>query len=339
MFVPRTTGWAGVVVGIAAAVAGCVQPGDAPGLSPPIDWQRGECRMSADDARWLGDALRQWQRFSRDSLKLADRSLPPIVTFDARCAYGAGAGRDAFRGWSSSRHDGQVALPNGGRIPASPNAFNGQSDEGNFVVMSLPSIWRTAGFATPIGLDLFLEGVMFHELTHSYHADFLGPSSSFPAIAERYGFAAGLSDDSVQEHFRADPAYVRDHETETATLYRAAAAATDAEARELACSGLAGLRERRRRHFAGPEEKWRIVDELSLTTEGLGQWTSFSWLTRGRGLAAADVLPRLRGSFWSQDEGLAIFLVIDRLVEDWQRRVFASPSETAELLLARACGR
>jgi hypothetical protein len=40
--------------------------------------------------------------------------------------------------------------------------------------------------------------------------------------------------------------------------------------------------------------------------------------------AVTAALPGMRrgGRHWSQDEGLAIFLLIDRLVPGWQARVF-----------------
>jgi hypothetical protein len=34
------------------------------------------------------------------------------------------------------------------------------------------------------------------------------------------------------------------------------------------------------------------------TTEGLGEWVSYNWLTRGRGVSPSLVLPKLRGGFW-----------------------------------------
>jgi hypothetical protein len=295
--------------------------------------------MARDDESWLRGALGNWRAFAHDMLNIRDATLPRIVVYDSLCTYSIASGEAGRRAWSAVAHQGQVTLPTGARIPPAPNAFNAMSEAGNFVAMSLPSIWRTTGYRSEIGLEVFLEGVFFHELVHSVHARFLGRSLSFPAVQQQQGFPEGLNDDSVQDRFRADPAYVRMFEAERDLLFRAVSAASDAEARNSACEALGAMRERRRRHFADAEERWAIVDELALTTEGLGEWASYSWLTRGRGLAPEIVLPRYRGSFWSQEEGLGLFLVVDRLVPGWQRLVFRSPSATAETLLARACGR
>ena len=295
--------------------------------------------MTRDDERWLRDALGNWPTFARDILKTRDAAPPLILVYDSLCTYAIAPGEAGRRAWRGAAHRGEVALPNGARIAPAPNAFNAMTEAGNFVVMSLPSIWRTTGYRSEIGLEVFLEGVFFHELVHSVHARFLGPALSFPAVQQRYGFPEGLNDDSVQDRFRGDPAYVRRFEAERDLLFRAAEAMTDAEARSAACLALGAMRERRRHHFTGADERWAIVDELALTTEGLGEWASYAWLTRGRRLAPAIVLPRFRGSFWSQEAGLGLFLVVDRLVPGWQRLVFRSPSATAETLLARACGR
>ena len=41
---------------------------------------------------------------------------------------------------------------------------------------------------------------------------------------------------------------------------------------------------------------------------------------------------------WSQDEGLALFLVLDRLLPDWPALVFGAQSAGAAQLLERAVG-
>ena len=204
--------------------------------------------------------------------------------------------------------------------------------------MSLPSIWRPVAPRSEIPLEWFLEGVLFHELSHAYQSA-ATPELSFPALLRRLPQSANLTDDSVQEAFAANANYVREYEAERDLLFRAASAPTDVEARALACDGLVRFRARRARHFTGPNAHWALVDELSLTTEGLGEWVSYQWLTRGRGLPSSLVLSKLRGRYWSQEQGLAIFLTVDRLVPDWRRRLFSSSPETAEPLLALACGR
>lgn len=324
-----------LAVGVTLVLAGC-----APVVAPTLEQQsQQQCRMQPDDQRWLRSALAAWDVARRDYLQVGTQPLPQIVTYDATCAYSIAAGGGSALGWTASPHNGQVSLPNGAVIPAGPNAVNAATEDGrNFLVMSLPSIWRAVASPSEIALDWFLEGVMLHELAHQLQS-VVTPTLSFPALQRRYSLPPSVSDDTVEEMFKNDPAYVRAYREELDALYGAAAAPSDAQARPLACRALDQMRERRGRFFTGENAHLAAVDELSLTGEGLGQWVSYRWLTRGRGLDPALVLRKMRGGFFSQNQGLALFLVVNRLVPGWQRRVFANPPATAEPLLALACGR
>lgn len=329
--------------GLAAASAllliGCVQTSALPGQRGAAVSQHDLCRMAESDRRWLTDALGSWRIALRHFLKVDNHPLPQIIVYDERCSYSLPPQAQSGVRWSTTAHGGQVTLPNGRRMAAGPNAFNAVTSEVvNFVVMSLPSIWQQVAPPSEIPLGWFLEGIMLHELAHSYQSA-VNPSASFVRLQREGLIPDNVSDDSVQEKFKENAIYVREYTAERDLLFRAASAPTDGEARALACEALALFRERRLRHFTGVNAQWAAVDEISLTTEGLGQWLSYAWLTRGRHLAPAVVLPKLRSSFWSQDEGLAIFLLVDRLVPNWQRLVLSSSPETTEQLLARACGR
>lgn len=304
--------------------------------SLPTDRQ---CPLGVGDRQWVEQALANWRVVVRQFLRADRFELPQIVVYDARCSYTLVGAAESSARWIVAEHRGEIPLPNGDRIPPAPNAFNGRTGTGvNFVVMSLPSIWESVAPRSEIPLPWFLEAIFFHELGHSYQAA-LDPSASFAGLHRDLSLPPSVNDDSVQENFARDPAYVRDYEAERDLLFRAAAAPTEAEARAFACQALARLRSRRQTYFTAANAVWARVDELSLTTEGLGQWLGYAWLTRGRAVDPATALPKMRGAFWSQDEGLAIFLVVDRLVPDWRSRLFARPSETAEALLRRACGR
>lgn len=331
--------WRSRPAAIAALLAaGCVaapQPAEPSRFAVPGNQQ---CRMADEDRNWLAAALGSWGTVVRHFLKGSEREIPHLVAYDSRCSYVLAASSGGHPRWAIATHGGQIRLPNGASIPPAPNAFNAATSEGkNFVVMSLPSIWRPVAPKSEIPLDWFLEGVLFHELAHS-HQSAVTPGLSFPALQRERSLPDNVSDDTVQKSFEANPAYVRAYQAERDLLYRAASAPSDREAQALACEAHAMLRARRDRYLAGTNSL-ALVDELSLTTEGLGQWVAYAWLTSGRGLAPSLALQKLRGPFWSQDQGLALFLVVDRLVPGWQRLLFASSPATAERLLARACSR
>jgi hypothetical protein len=76
--------------------------------------------------------------------------------------------------------------------------------------------------------------------------------------------------------------------------------------------------------------------------EGFGQWAAVAWLSDAMGgrMTPAAAKDRMRGSrkWWSQDEGLALFLVIDRLLPTWSQQAFGSPPALGIEMLREATG-
>jgi hypothetical protein len=315
------------------------QPGGANAPPPRA------CTMDAADGRWVADALANWQVVARDLLRLPAAPLPTIVTFDARCTYVAErrpAGRVV---WRATSHGGTVTLPDGKAIPARVTAFaapTGDAAAGaGYFVMGLPSVWRAQGVRSALGLERLMDGVLLHELMHTRQFYFVNPALA--DVTRRHGLPEdSVTDDALQQAFAATPAYVADYGAERDLLFAAAAAPDEADARRLARQALARLRARRARWFVGASAKWAPLDEIFLTMEGLGQWVAYAWYSGDRGprLAPEVALREVRrgGRFWTQDEGLALFLVVDRLVPGWQRLAFAPRPWTAAALLERAAG-
>lgn len=300
------------------------------------------CAMAEPDKAWIAQALANWRIVAREKLRLPDRPLPAIVTFDAACAYVAPSRADGAIAWAASPHQGQVTLPDGQQIPASVISFAAPATPASqgYFVMSLPSVWKAAGVKSGLGVERLMDGVLLHELMHSYQFYFVSPV--LDKLTRQYRLSDDINDDSLQEAFKGNSAYVAAWEAERDLLFAAAAAPDEAAARRLAGQALASLRARRARFFTGAAAQWAPLDEIFLTMEGLGQWAIFAWHRdpRGGGFDRDTALREVRrgGRWWSQDQGLALFLVVDRLVPKWQELAFAPKPETAEALLARAAG-
>ena len=80
--------------------------------------------------------------------------------------------------------------------------------------------------------------------------------------------------------------------------------------------------------------------------EGEKGWTRYDaylWLTdpQGGAMSAEDALPYIRrgGRRWSQDEGLALLLVLSRLAPDAPREMFGANARTVLPLLRDALAR
>jgi hypothetical protein len=133
---------------------------------------------------------------------------------------------------------------------------------------------------------------------------------------------------------------VKAFNAENDLLYRAAADESKDEVRALAREALAMIKARQARWFTGDEAVFAQLDSMWLSMEGSGQWIAYAWLKDPKGgrLTAQEAVDKMRGRkrWWSQEEGLALFLVIDRLLPSWPSLAFHDPSIGAVELLERA---
>jgi hypothetical protein len=267
-----------------------------------------------------------------------------------RCVYTtsavSGAGAPAKSGpslmgtklkWRAKPHGGKITLPNGTTQNAGLMSFaSGDKKTGPFFVMSAPEIWFQT-LHTPLDEARNLTPVFLHEFAHVRQVKgfkIMGP------LEEGWKFKDSFDDDMVQSHFKSNEDYGRAFNAENDLLYRAAAAESNDEARALAIDALKMMKARQARWFTGDEAVFAPLDSMWLSLEGSGQWIGYAWLKnpRGGGLQAQEAVDKMSGHtrWWSQEEGLGLFLVIDRLLPNWPSLVFHDPSIGAIELLERA---
>ncbi len=290
------------------------------------------CVMAKAELQWVDGAFRAWEFVRTKKLHIAPAPLPAILLFDAHCRYDAPGGGNLR--WTGKQHGGKILLPDGSSMTPAVTTFTSVDDKTGkpFFVMALPSVWRAANMKAALGLETLIHSVFLHEFMHTRQAYFV-PLFNIP---DKVG------DDSLQGHFENNPEYVAAYERERDLLYAAAAEPDRARALASAREALAAMRTRQARWFTGENAYWKRADDLFLTMEGSGQWTPYAWLTdhRGRGIDSAIAVREMRRNkkWWSQEEGLALFLVIDRFLPGWQQKVFARRPVAGVDLLALAVG-
>jgi hypothetical protein len=264
-----------------------------------------------------------------------------LIVFDAECVMtGTGALADGPVTWRSERHDGEVVLPGGAKLPADVTSFAGENEGKAFFVMSTPSLWRAKGVPSgAIGLEKLMIGVFLHESAHV--AQYSTYMRQVGEIAERENLPQDFGDDSIQERFRDNPDFAGSIARETELLYAAAAARRDADARRLALEAKALINARRERWFTGPDVYLGQTEDLFLSLEGSGQWVAYRWLTDSKGgaMTPASAIMEFgrRGGWWTQDEGLALVLATERLGgTGWRACAFGKGSVAGVALLDQA---
>lgn len=260
------------------------------------------------DQAFVDRALTTWTRV-RAELKVADAPLPRMIFFNGRCG-------------------DQVELPDGTKLPARLMTFAGSHEGKPFLVFALPELWRKEErHRNNPHLDTGMRAVFVHEMTHTVQTrgfgDRLGELEKQHAIKD-------LDDDIVQTRFESNAEFAAMVKKERELLY---AVSTPQQAREV----LRQVRARHAKFFTGENAYLAELEEIWLGMEGAAQWAAYR-AARLDGLSHEEAVTLVSGRAkrWSQDEGLALFLTIDRLVPGWQKRAFAAKPETAEALLARA---
>jgi len=314
------------------------------GAAPP---GAASCDMAAASP-WIERWLAAWDLASRRILKLPDAPPPEIVFYDSACVYTTSAltaaGAPPVEGpglhgeqlpWRALAHDGSLTLPDSSAVPVQLMSFTVIArPTGPYFVMAAPSYWARSGHGQEQGLT----GVFLHEFAHTRQVG--GMASTIGPIDSTWAFPEELTDDAVQTHFRDDSSYVAAYLAERDVLYRAAAAESLTEVRALAAAALSMMRERHARWFTGEYTVFATLDNVFLALEGVGQWTACAWLAHveGGGLDRETAIRTMLGRrrWWAQDEGLAVILVVDRLLPDWPAYAFSVPSPGALDLLERA---
>jgi hypothetical protein len=301
--------------------------------------QTSDCVLPTEDAGWLASAVDAWQYTRERVLRLDDEPMPLIVLFDRRCAYRVRvADGIAIDG---AAHHGAIQLPNDRAIDvrAFGMASPARNDSSFFLALALASVWRTdPQYRAAAGDWLqYLTGAFVHEMTHARMLRTMLPllRQMAPAL-----YPDSIRDDVVQDRFANDPLFATSVKRETELLYRAATSRSRSARIDLARAALDMIRMRRARFYVGELEPWFEIEQAFLDLEGVAQWAAFSHAraTFHRRFSFSDALERFRSGeqFWSQDQGLALFLALDALDDDWRSRFFAEPRVSALDLLARA---
>ncbi|MEO7456733.1 MAG: hypothetical protein ABIY52_10760 [Gemmatimonadaceae bacterium] len=298
--------------------------------------QESPCRLQANDSAWVASALSGWTRIAKRDAHAGVRKAPVLVLFDERCTHTLtprSAGRAGLVaaglrfGVSSVSHGDSIALPNGSRVPAGLISFASPQKDGRmFFVMSLPSIWLSSG--RDPRADLLATAVFMHEFTHTQT---LALSTRIDTLVAN-GLPEESDDDVIQTRFSKRTGYTSMYERERDTLFAAATAATQSRARALAQVAMRDVDRRRAEWFAGPDSVYAAAEDVFLSLEGTGQWMAYLWLTDAKGgaMSVAEALPYMRrgGRHWSQDEGLALLLVAQRISPDAPSLLFRTPARS-----------
>jgi hypothetical protein len=312
------------------------------------------CELSRSDREWIAEALEVWGGASQ-ALGRPLETMPWSVLYDESCAVHLNPRtrrarvplppnseetdraplRVTFGGRPvpvrSAAYTKRFALPSGLKIGSGALAFTALAKDGEpFFVMALPSVWKKDPRSMPDeNVEEFAAGVLAHEITHTLHLRSIW--SAVEDVARRNPMPKEIDDDYLQNAvFGEDADYVAAYEREIALYRRALEEADASTARELARQALAASDQRRARFFQGENAFFTEVEPIFLNMEGVASWAAYTVVGHGGDPMAFS------GRFWSQQEGLFLFLLLDRFEPRWKTRVFESPPPSPFEMLRHA---
>ncbi|MDM7922433.1 MAG: hypothetical protein QUS14_09040 [Pyrinomonadaceae bacterium] len=285
---------------------------------------------------WLEGTVAAWRKVRPSDLRLSDAKLPWMVLFDGNCVAEVNAESTTsklggelitFKGEKASvrfsQHDGTITLPDGGKMPAGVISFAANYAGGakTFFTAALPAVWRAdKDLSTEPRIDTLVRAVYVHELTHTYHRNFFARLTEIERSLNR---VENFGDDIIQKRFGTDERFAALYRDEIGLAERAVNTAGRTDRKRLARQLLAAIKSRRDAFYTGDNAQWAEIEDIFLTMEGVANWAGYRAAVRD-GLSQADAskLIRRSGAYWSQEEGILIFMLIDSLLPGWQRRVF-----------------
>jgi hypothetical protein len=290
-------------------------------------------------------ALNRWAEACHRHLHVAVQPLPWIIFYDENHAWHLNPKKEllpphaaasasltfAGRRYTLMRvaHTGGLWVPGREPLPESPQAVTMlyADEQKPFFIVQLPSLYRKlAGVNKAPALDELFLGLACHELTHTRQLVYVAQRINL--LRAQHKLPESIDDDMIQHTFGTNDDYRQLYEEERGQLMRALLADNLDDCRRALAQALSVSQQRKKRFFVGDYEGYSDLDDLFLAMEGLGMWVhaqmALDHAPKGEDWRQTLVsLSEKTAALWSQEEGLGLFLLIDRLVPGWQARFLA----------------
>ena len=241
--------------------------------------------------------------------------------------------------WKKSLHNDTIVLPDKSIVPVMLMSFAAEiptEQNRSFFAMPLPGYWESSGTTSKeLGLEKLITGVFIHEFSHSQQMQNFG--KKITEFEQQNNFGVEFSDDVVQNIFEKDSNYLKIYNQEVQTLYQSIQNKNLDTV--LVKDGLKLISLRQHEYFKGQYLSLVQIDNFFLTMEGLGQYSMYLWLTHPKGgnikINTAIEGIRRKKKWWSQDEGFALFLILDKLSkpQSWAKEMFGEKTESVVSLI------
>lgn len=295
-----------------------------------------------------------WELICRDVYKVNKVKEVEFVFFDKKYVYSTSnvtiTNGITFEGpsllnlnlkWKKAVHDGYILLPDKTKMPLGIMAFASllpNEKDKSFIAMPLPSFWKEGDVnSNKLGLSNLLTGIFIHEFSHTQLMQSFGVQLSL--LENSMNFVIPFDDNLIQHIFQNDSSYVQAYNQEVDILYYIIN--QEVFNKVLFNRSRVLMNQRHKAYFKAHYKELQKVEDFFLTMEGLGQYSMYLWLIHPKGgnynrqVAIEGV--RKNKKWWSQEEGFAMFLVLDKISKSkkWAKEMFGQKSTTITSILEK----
>jgi hypothetical protein len=286
------------------------------------DWEytcKNELRIDPGTLSWIifYDSTRAWHINPEVSLLPAHRKLTTSISF-------SGVDYPLYQ----VEHKDKLWIPEQDPIDVKTRAVAAMPVSGNtksFFIAPVTAYFRTLAPTdqSPF-LDLLLSGLNMHELTHTRQLPFT--IKQMLTVQKESKLPESIDDNSIQKTFENNEHYKALFFKEKTHLWNAVMANNLDSCKHELKTALRLVRERQHKFFDKQNEGYKKLDDIFLALEGSAMWAQYKATLRyaPRGQSPEQTLYFLMQhcDSWSQEEGLALFLIIDKLIPGWQKHFF-----------------
>lgn len=297
------------------------------------------------DITWIEEVLASWENVCKENLDIGVQPLPWIIFYDKDSAWHLGADKKLLPvNFKLSRkfrynnveyqvykisHHGGIWVPDRDPIsleslPCAAMPYN--SDKKTFFVASLPSLFHTLAPASEeLPVNLLLLGTNIHELVHTRQLNYVLPQ--LLQIQKNEKLPESIDDNILENTFNKDEKYTAAFMLEKKHYWKAALA----QSRDSCLTELKhALSYTKKRHSSLIENNkgYAALDNIFLALEGSAMFAQYQIVLKHAGANQnhEPLFWLLRNTpSWSQEQGLALFILIDRLIPEWTIQFFGKP--------------
>lgn len=294
------------------------------------------------DTLWIQKVLANWTDVCRNELKLKKMSLPWMILYDSTSAWHLNADERMLPQHEKTRyslmfdgvryplirvaHTKNVWVPD--REPIAVSTFLTTTipyaqHKKAFFIAPVPAFFRT--LAPPEQapfLDFLLLGNTIHELTHTLQLPYVLPQL---IKLDKVDKRPSLDDNTVENEFSKNAEYVKIYKQESKLLWDAVFTPDTDSCVAKIKEAFKLMEVRKRRFLTGDNQALGKADEIFLSLEGSAMWAQYRVMLRNAPSPDERALLAWiteRSPAWSQERGLALFLLIEKFAPNWKTDFF-----------------